>query len=92
MTTSEHSSLPWRYDSPSGMMWDADDKLVFAVSENRRARDNARLIVTAVNAHADILAAAKEALGILSSYQAKKCLSTSRTESALQTAIAKAEE
>jgi hypothetical protein len=65
MTAPEHSPLPWRYDSLSGTIWDADDKLVLSVSENQRAIANARLIITAVNAHADLLAAAKEGLRLL---------------------------
>jgi hypothetical protein len=42
--------------------------------------------------HAALLAAAKEALSVLSSYQAKKCLSVPGIEGSLRAAISMAEE
>ena len=93
MTAPEHSPLPWRYDSPSGMIWDADDKLVLSVSENQRAIANARLIITAVNAHANLLAAAEEILG---AWETKNGMGTlynmTRAVPSIRAAIAKAEE
>jgi hypothetical protein len=93
MTAPEHSSLPWRYDSPSGTIWDADDKLVLSVSENQRAIANARLIITAVNAHANLLAAAEEILGAWENRNGMGTLyNMTRAIPSIHAAIARAEE
>jgi uncharacterized protein YhbP (UPF0306 family) len=52
-----HSPLPWSIDD-DGNITDADGFFVFEFSER-----NTHLIVTAVNAHANLLAAAKAVLG-----------------------------
>lgn len=59
MSPQQHSPLPWRIDSQdSERILDAGYDLVTEDIDHR----NARLIVTAVNAHTDMLVAVKSVL------------------------------
>ena len=70
-----HTSLPWKahddrvraYISQANGIRMVCTMNNFSVTQSHEAIDNARLIVTAVNSHADLLAACKDALDLLRS-------------------------
>ncbi len=99
MSEPEHSPLPWRDDGFA--IKDAKDNTVCVykfIGATEQHCANRRLIITAVNSHADLLAAAKSAFPILmgflaerrTGYGAYKDLDNALAY--LQTAIARAEQ
>jgi hypothetical protein len=62
---SEHSQLPWHDDGFS--IKDADGNAVCIHGHHSKEPANRRLIVTAVNSHAELLAVAKQALEAIDS-------------------------
>jgi hypothetical protein len=106
MSDASPSPLPWSFNIvitrvPDAvgniLIWDAKGRLLFETQfytplHPMEDEANARLIVTAVNAHATLLAAAKEAAEILENFEGYGAARAGSIVGALQAAIAKAEE
>jgi hypothetical protein len=89
MSAPEHSPLPWRIPEGCGTILDANGHVVYIDAADAEEIANARLIVTAVNTRAELLAAAKRSLRVLQKMQPHVYMDVAE---ALEAAITRAEE